>query len=235
MPEPHANPRWRWWIATGLTICLVTAALRVGLPLYRRNCALALLKRQGFDVVTISSRPEWLRRHDHWGLTAGVDSVVGVWDPYYLHGLPQTLSQSDIDELLAQIRVFSELKALGLRHVEIEGQALQVLAYFPNLEHLALAPKSITGDGLKHVAGSSNLRVLDLTNSNIDDAGLAHLAGLTKLESLYLDHTRVTDGGLKHLARLPNLRELSVSNTSVTEAGLDEILKSHPGLSVSDD
>lgn len=50
-----------------------------------------------------------------------------------------------------------------------------------------------------------------------------------------LDRTRISNAGLKHLAKLPNLHELTVSNTAVTDAGLDELLKSHPTLSVSDD
>lgn len=213
----------------------MAAALRVGLPLYRRNCALALLKRLTFEVDTTAIRPEWLRRHDRWGWTAGFESVVGVWDPYYHLGQPLALPVSDLEAFLSQIKVLTELKQLGIRHTEFDGRALKVLEYFPNLEHLTLAATSIHGDGLRHVAGSSNLRVLDLTHTNIDDVGLGFLTRLTKLETLYLDRTRVSNAGLKHLAKLPNLRELSVSNTSVTEAGLDELLKTHPTLSVSDD
>ncbi|HEY2250013.1 MAG TPA: hypothetical protein VGH74_03090, partial [Planctomycetaceae bacterium] len=116
-----------------------------------------------------------------------------------------------------------------------EDADLAVLNCFPNLETLSLNSTSVTGHGLKYVAGAVNLAHLDLRDTPIDDAGLAHLTRLTKIEVLRLDRTRISNAGLKHLAGLPNLRELSVSNTAVTDSGLDELLKSHPALSVSDD
>jgi len=235
MSEPQTKPRWGWWIATGLVICLVAAALRVALPIYRRNCALATLKRLNFTIVTNLQRPEWLAHHDSWGWTDGIDSVVLISDPHSYQRRAGTLLTADIPLILPQIGVFSELKTLGLRLTGIADADLAILESLPNLESLDLSGTYVTGEGLKYLACSLNLRKLMLTDTQIDDAGLAHLASLTELEALYLDRTRVSNAGLKHLARLPNLRELTVSNTAVTDAGLDELLKAHPTLSVSDD
>jgi hypothetical protein len=238
MSEPRTKPRWGWWIATSLLICLVAAALRMGLPIHRRNSALATCSQLKFVVVTTSERPKWLSDNDRLGWTAGVDSVDAIFNqnPHYpILGRALELSRSEIDDLLARIRIFSELKRFGVSGPEVNDADLSVLEYFPKLELLDLGSTSITGDGFKYVSRPSKLRKLFLTDTQIDDAGLVYLASLTKLEILHLDRTRISNAGLKHLAKLPNLRELSVSNTAVTDAGLDELLKTHPRLSVSDD
>lgn len=220
-------------------MCLVAAALRVGLPIYRRNCALATCARLKFVVVTTTERPKWLSDNDRLGWTAGVDSVDAIFnqDPHYpVLGRAFELSRSQIDDLLARIRIFSELKRFGMSGPEVKDADLSVLEYFPKLELLDLAGStSITGDGFKYLSRPSKLRMLFLSDTPIDDAALIHLAHLTQLEELHLNGTRISNGGLKHLAKLPNLRELTVSNTAVTDAGLDELLKTHPALSVSDD
>ena len=231
MSDPRTKPRWGWWIATSLVMCLVAAALRVGLPIYRRNSALAMAQRFNFRIITFPQTPNWLSRHVSWGWTSGFESVFQVFnsDPDNKLTRRQTL------ELLSQIRVLGELKELGLYGADLNDADLTVLECFPTLKFLDLRSTSITDDGLKYLVGSSNLQILWLTETQIDDAGLEHIATLTKLETLHLDRTRVSNAGLKHLAKLPNLRELTVSNTAVTDAGLDELLKTHTTLSVSDD
>jgi Leucine-rich repeat (LRR) protein len=234
MSEPRTKSRWGWWIATGLVICLMAAALRLGLPIYRRNRALAKLKSLDFMVVTNSRRPDWLARLDRWDWTAGFDSVVLVSGQHLYSRLPG-ISRADVPGLLLQITAFNELQALHLRLTAIEDADLGVIENLPELRSLDLSGTYVSSDGLRYLARIFNIRKLILTDTQIDDAGLAHLARLTNLEELHLDRTRISNAGLKHLAKLPNLRELSVSNTAVTDSGLDELLKSHPVLSVSDD
>ena len=235
MTELRTQPRWGWWLATGLVICIVATGLRIGLPIYRRNVALATLDRFELRIIKGIRRPEWLSKYDRWGWTNGLDSVDAVYDWHYTRDLATRLSESEIDALVSQIRVFGELKRLDLCGSGSKNQHLSILESFPNLEKLDLESTSITDDGLKYLGSSISLRELSLTNTRIDDVGLAHIALLTKIQALRLDRTRISNAGLKHLARLPNLRELTVSNTAVTDAGLDELLKTHPTLSVSDD
>lgn len=238
MSEPRTKPRRKWWLATGLVICLVAAALRVGLPIYRRNCALGALRRLDFKVLTTSQKPDWLSRIDRWEWTDGFRSVDAVVNNF--HGFRKPfpgpyLSRTETVELLSKVGIFGELKRLDFLSTAINDADLSVLDNFPNLKALNLRSTRITGDGLKYLAGSLNLQQLDLTGTQIDDAGLSHLVRLTNLENLHLDRTRISNAGLKHLAKLPNLRELSVSNTAVTDAGLDELIRFNPALSVSDD
>lgn len=238
MSEPRTKPRWGWWLATGLTVCTVAAALRMGLPIYRRNCALATCSQLKFVVTTTTVRPKWLSDNDRLGWTAGVESVDAIFnqDPHYpILGRAFELSRLQIDDLWARIRIFSELKRFGVSGPEVKDADLSVLENFPKLELLDLGSTSITGDGLRYLSRPSKLRMLFLSDTQIDDAGLIHLTDLTQLEQLHLNGTRISNAGLKHLAKLPNLSELSVSNTAVTDAGLDELLKTHPALSVSDD
>jgi|GEM_PF-6637861 len=232
MSKPRTKSRWGWWITAGLAFCLLAAGLRVGLPLYRRNVALATVTRLKFTVKTSSQRPEWLRKYDRWGWTNGLDSVNEIYDWHYTGS---RLSETEIDEFLSQIRVFHELKRLDMFGINLQDRDLSVLEYFPNLESLNLEMSSVTGDGMKYLASSLKIHELILTNTEVDDAGLSRLALHVKLARLDLDGTHVSDAGLKHLAQLPNLNTLNVSNTAVTEAGLDELLKSHPALSVTDD
>ncbi len=82
----------------------------------------------------------------------------------------------------------------------------------------------------------SEVREIDLSGvAGIADDDLMHLSRLSHLEVLNLDATAISNAGLAHLAKLPALRELSVSSTRVTDLGLEELRRTHPDLSVTDD
>jgi hypothetical protein len=237
MSEPRTKPRRGWWISTALVICLVAIGLRVGIPVYRRTCALAALRRLDFKGAANSEKPGWLSRLDRPGWTHSFLSIDAVFNNFSAKSIrgSSRLSRTETVDLLSQIKVFGELRHLELSWTALADDDLVLLECFQNLTALNLQATPITGEGLKHLAKLPKLRALILTDTLIDDAGLAHLARLTKLESLHLDRTPISNAGLTHLAKLSNLRELTVSGTAVTDAGLDELLKTHPALSVSDD
>ena len=138
-------------------------------------------------------------------------------------------------EILLTLPQFPELQWLNLDDADLTDEDLLQLADLRNLEILALANTRLRGPGLRHLFKPSKLRQLVLSKTDIDDSALEIVASMTSLESVWLDGTRITNAGLKHLEKLPKLRGLSCSNTEVTEIGLDDLLKSHPELSVTDD
>ena len=148
------------------------------------------------------------------------------------------------DELVASLKVFSDLKALtldatqvsdaGLAHLKdmtslgaldlnatgITDAGLAHLKSLKKIEQLGLIGTKISDAGLVHLTGMPNMVMLLLGDTEISDAGLVHLQGMVKLKTLSLDGTQISDVGLVHLAGMKDLLDLRLNNSNITDAGL---------------
>ena len=235
MSEARSKLNWAWCVGGGLAVCSLLVMLRVGVPLYRRKCAINAVMRVGGIVVKGESRtPRWVRAWVFNGAESPLDRFKWI-NTALGRNDNALLSRSETRNILTRIADLDEVSSVCLARSEIDDEDLSLLGALTNLDNLNLSATTVTNAGLTHVARLSNLTLLDLSASQVDDEGLAHLAKLTKLEVLKLDGTHVSNAGLDALAKLPALRELSVSNTAVTDGGLEALRKTRPDLEATDD
>lgn len=152
------------------------------------------------------------------------------------------------DDWLAAMPAKASLHAVDLRHSDVTGRGLallaghdvralilnrcdrlqvadlQVLRALPCLEILALRGLTLGDRALPYLEGLPRLRRVDLCGGAVTDVGVRHLIGLTALEDLDLGETRVTSASLPALARLPVLRHLRLPGTlPLDRAALDRL------------
>ena len=254
MAEFRPHTRFTRWIAAGVLVCFLLLALRLGFPIYRRKQAIDKLQRLGTVISTDvrgarpgASRPTaWWQKAVPESWLPAFEDVISVRIEHHSAGsfeiarINATLghardSRKGVRELLETLRQFPELQWLNLDGSPLVDVDLAELAELKNLECVVFANTRISGTGLGHLSRLSKLKSLDISHTDVDDDSLEHVASMTSLESLRIDGTRISNTGLRHLAHLPLLHELSCSGTQVTDAGLDELLKTHPQLSVTDD
>ncbi len=115
----------------------------------------------------------------------------------------------------------TQLRKLGLRHMQVTGPSLRHLAGLTQLEELDVSRTFIDSASLEYLLGLTRLRQLNLSRNDVSDAGIRHLMALTQLRQLDLSETQVTNEGLRDVAALTQLRQLDISSTFVSNEGLE--------------
>ncbi len=183
---PSGRHRSAWFLVVTLFLLVVAVALRLGLPLYRKNSAIREFRRMGGSVQTVPGGPEWLRRRIGDDRMRFFDEVVFV----HLGGTAAT------DADISAVAEMSKLKKLNLRGTRVSDVGLDHVRRLPELEVLSLGDTRVTDAGLVKLGGLSSLNRLSLLGTGISDAGLLHLQRLANLQEVMLHGTRVTDAGL---------------------------------------
>jgi hypothetical protein len=179
-----------WFFLATVALIVVLAALRISIPIYRKQAAIAEFKRLGGSVRTQPSGPSWLRR---W---VG-DRRMEVFDePVWIY-----LSGRDIgDRDLACLWEMPWLVELNLRGTRVTDAGLVHLSKLKQLQILSLGDTAVTDAGITHLRDLPNLNTLSLMGTNVTDAGLRSLEGRLYAENVYVDGTQVTDVGIVDLA-----------------------------------
>jgi hypothetical protein len=240
-------PRPLWMGVATVLLVAATVALRVGLPIYRRQEAILEIERLGGYVHFRHEDRKVLRKSLRVRLASLFDDVTDVclnFTPtndaslrYVCRALPGLESLSLYNTLItdAGFADVSEnqptLRELNLGLTAITDASLPRLKALKNLRELYLEGTQVTDAGLVHIRGMPTLKVLWLNRTGLTDAGLLHVKGLTRLEEISLGGTNISDAGLKHLFGLPRLRVVSLCcGTQVTGAGFEALHRAFPRL-----
>jgi hypothetical protein len=244
MSEPRTRRRGTWWVVAGLLVTCVLICVRVGLPIYRRKQAIDAIERIG-GVVEFGALPKYPKASEGWLRACATVIYIGTCPRSFVNnmnaggfvkfGVRNQSARQRARDLVRNLAQLDELASLNLSTAYLDDDDLAVVAGLRSLELLDLSNTPLRATGLKHLKRLSRLQQLDLSGTDIDDEALRYLTELSELRFLCLDQTNVTNDGMQFIAKLPNLRDLSVSNTGVTDLGLEELRRTHPGLSVTDD
>lgn len=165
-----------------------------------------------------------------WARTIGRSSSLGCDDS--LPGRPVTsmhlfkMWDSGVtDADMKHVKVFPELRTLGLLYSRVRGDGLKTVATLKNLEDLNLGNFQgvIRDEDLHPLAGSKSLRSLSLLNARITDRAMSQFAAMPSLRSLRVGATRITDAGLEELKQHQGLESLSVARTRITDRGVEHL------------
>ncbi|HUY90133.1 MAG TPA: carboxypeptidase regulatory-like domain-containing protein [Pirellulales bacterium] len=130
------------------------------------------------------------------------------------------------ENLLANLKEFSELRSLTLCPPHGCDEALKSLRELKKLESLMLADVSdLTAAGVAHLAALPNLKGLGLAGPRLDDDMLREIAELPKLESLTFGGA-FTDEGLSHLQDCTHLKQLLLAakdGARLTDRGVESL------------
>src|SRR5262245_19305507 len=152
--EPRRFPirlaQLAWILAATLMLGLVTAALRVGLPIYRQHLAVKEIERVEGYVSAKKLGPAWLRR---W---LGAEPMKSL-DEIRFVSVP---SEEFDDTGLAKIGALKSTTRLNLSGTQITDGGLARIADFKALRRLDLSRTQITDAGLKHLQRLTNLQEL---------------------------------------------------------------------------
>jgi Leucine-rich repeat (LRR) protein len=136
----------------------------------------------------------------------------------------------NIDQLLAQMKDFTNLCYLHLDFSDISDSGISHLKNLSNLRTLyvgVLKPREFTNASLSYLSHLSNLQSLSLVmNFQNYELDTAHLAKLQNLRKLELAGIRMFDDvSMEHLSVLGNLRQLKISSSDLPESALQHLSK----------
>ncbi len=212
-PEPRrfsiCLPRPLWIGVAALALLLVAAGLRLGVPVYRQQAAIAKIEILGGQVERHPFGPSWLRKWVDEGRVERFDAV-------HLVNLADTATHD------------TDLACLTRSSVSDEG--LLVIRTIPRLKCLILDETAITDDGMAHLGAARSLEALYIARTRITDHGLTYLRGLTGLRTLFVDGTAITDAGLRELSSLKSLKHLSVRETRISDTAVAALQRELPNL-----
>ncbi|QDU41792.1 Leucine Rich repeats (2 copies) [Symmachiella dynata] len=254
-PPVHKRPNtWRW-IALAILLLGAVVVVKVVIPVYRQERAIAKIESAGFGTIVQSERigPDWLWKDVAPARWRGFDRVNEITQPRFIGftmsmmimneyiGKPRRLCEitysgvPKIDLVAADLQAVSgpSLRELDLRHMRVQPTILDGSSDATNLEYLDLAATNIDDHSLKQISQFDNLKFLYLEKTKITGAGLNYLGKLTSLQELALDDTDISDSGLLTLGNLHDLRKLWLSNTKITDDGL-RALEKMPHLEILD-
>ena len=86
--------------------------------------------------------------------------------------------------------------------VELDGNAIALLAEFTHCKELYLSDTTVDNAELTRLDGLSELSVLALQRTSVDDSCIATLAKFKNLETLAIDQTNITGQGALKLRQL---------------------------------
>ena len=221
--------RSRWPLVAAGFLCLFLIGLVFALPVYRSANGIRVLDNAVWLVTT--SYVDWPYFLVDW---AGRRNLRYLEDVSVVRD-DGRLSPARLEECLAQLSAFKELRALTVVVNAISDADLERLASLKKLEFLSIRSPQVTDRGLQSLSGCLQLNQLELAGCSVSDDGLIIVGKLHGLTGLVLDSTTVTDAGLVHLRGLKSLKSLSVSDTQVTPEGLDSLRAALPNLEVFDD
>ena len=181
----------RGWFVAGIVVLFIIAGLRIGIPMYRQQRAIAAIERAGGEVAVELGGPRSLARWIARNRLTSFGTVREVW----------FVGEDISDEVLDLLGSFEELDGLLLDSPKFTEVAISRLISLKRLRILNLGEGQYTDECLAQVSRMDSLRYLSLSGANFTDAGLAHLESLTNLEELFLDRTDVTANGFEVLRR----------------------------------
>ena len=201
-------PRPLWIGVAALALVLVAAGLRLGVPVYRQQAAIAKIEILGGQVERHPFGPSWLRRWVDEGRVERFDAV-------HLVNLADTATH---DTDLACLKPFSSITELFLSGTPITDDGMQYIQDLPSLEILNVCgAESISDAGMESLRRLGKLRALILDKTRVTDAGLRSLEHLRELDHLSLKETAVVGTGT---SSLHGVRVLSLTRSSVSDEGL---------------
>ncbi len=146
--------------------------------------------------------------------------------------------QEDIPHLIEFLKITPNITHLNLKHTDIKGKGLRVLAQsktLGNLTHLNLQSNQINANRAKIIARSeifSNLSTLNLSFNNIDANGIRAVAlspYLTNVTDLNLYRNNIGNDGLRELMASKNLNKLISLNlgyNGISNDGMEYVANS---------
>ena len=202
----HSIPRWLWWAAAAVVVCLVAAAVGLGVYASRRAAALQRLSNvrlRAPSFVPVGLYP-WL---PEWALQ--VQQVEGK-------------SREEWQALSA----FPEVEAVIFQDARLTDEDLQQLRRMRRLVRFWIYRNpDITAAGMTHLEGLPRLADVHINCSKIGDAGVRSLATLPELRALELYETDATGATLSSLRTSRKLRYLLVEVDRFSPATLGEFEK----------
>ena len=130
------------------------------------------------------------------------------------------------ENLLANLKEFSELRSLTLYPPRGCDETLEALRELKKLESLTLADTAdLTAAGAAHLDALPKLKELALVGPGLDDSVLRQIARLSKLESLMFGGA-FTDVGLAQLRGCTHLKQLQLAAMDggrLTDRGLESL------------
>jgi hypothetical protein len=186
-----------------ISLIITAAILRIGLPIYRQQVAIASIEAIGGSVDFELALPpvRWL-----YAIISPVTTQLGI---------PRDELKT---YLLRNFRVVDKV------HFGTDSETFYKRGprRFTGPGSLFDGP-TVNDDNLAAIVDLPGLKVLDLDCSNISDVGIQCVKELTALEELNLDGADVSDACIDDLQRLTQLRRLSLNRTQITDAGLEKL------------
>jgi hypothetical protein len=138
---PLRVPRPLWIGIAAAVVVVISLGLRVGLPIYRQQVAIAEIERVGGVVFTQPCGPEWLE-----SLLYGIDQDLGdrlvTVSAVCLDGRPVT------DRTLERLLWLGDLQELMLNRTEMTDARLARLQQLKTLKKISLAKCPVTDAGV---------------------------------------------------------------------------------------
>ncbi len=227
MIESKRTVKPAWFVAGGVALAVILAAVVIITPRYRRVQAITAIREHGGLVLTTSTGPDWLESFPRANLYFATVTGVAVNQP--------ALTSEGVQTVMAAVEQFRELESLNLERTPVGDAEMVAIQGLPRLRDLNLWGTQVGDSGVERLASRTDLTHLILADTRVTDQALSAIGRMRNLESLTLDGTEITDDGLTELSGLTKLKHLSVSNTGVTEFGLSDLATSIPELSAYDD
>ena len=129
------------------------------------------------------------------------------------------------NDLLKQVAVLRELRALDLSYTSVGDAGLPAIAHLP-LQELWLQSTTVTDRSAATLSRIRSLEFLALNATSLTDHFLEDLQSLPDLRNLGLRGSKVTGAGMQFLSRHPRLEKLDVYSTEVDDAGVEGLIGS---------
>ena len=137
-----------------------------------------------------------------------------------------------LDDELAHLREFPDLRTLSLAGTKVTDNGLQHLAQLKNLQSLSLYYTGIADNGIRHLRDCRHLQFINLVATGTTAKGLSDLADLPELETLILELAPLSDADLETFQHFPKLTALDLINTKITEEGIEKLRTALPNCVV---
>jgi len=211
----------RWLRISLRSLLVATLIIAVGLAWFTNY---ANSRRSAFAAIRQAGGQIQMANVPKTALAARLESWFGpelIGDAYKVD-LRKTKANND---LLKQIAVLRELRALDLSYASVDDTGLLTIAHLP-LQELWLQSTNITDLSAATISGFRSLEFLAINATSLTDHFLEEVQSLPVLKNLGLRGSKVTGAGMQFLSRHPKIEKLDVYSTEVDDAGVESLTSS---------
>lgn len=236
-PQRHSRMWVRWTLIS--LIIVAAASLRIGLPIYRQQVAIARIEAVGGVVEFELALPpvRWL-----YAIISPVTTQFGVPRDELSTFLIRNFCAVHEVRFRPDSETFYER---GPRRFTgpgnwfdgptVNDDNLAAIVDLPRLIVLSLDCSNIGDVGVQCLKDLTELEELELDGTDVSDACIDDIRRFAHLRRLSLDRTQITDAGLEKLRGMNHLLELSISDTKVSASGVESLMRALPKLEVRAD